>query len=131
MEKESLKSEIQKIPIEKRQLILDWAVEIKEIQNNKLLTTKQKIQRLKVVNNSEVFKTIFSFVIKLLSSKCKNATLPMRLAFIGGSSGMILAGTSGAGIAALGGAIGLPFFLVTAAGGAFIGTIIDTLKQKK
>lgn len=131
MKKESIKSEIQKIPIEKQRIILDWAVQIKEIQNDKLLTTKQKIQKLKVVNNSEVFKTIFSFVTKLLSSNWKNTTLPMKLAIIGGSSGMLLAGTSGAGIAALGGAIGLPFFLVTAAGGAFVGTIIDNLKEKK
>ena len=42
---------------------------------------------------------------------------------------VVIFGGSGAGIAALGGAIGLPLFLLTGAGGALVGMIIERLDK--
>ncbi len=52
-------------------------------------------------------------------------------AAIGGTAGLIVAGTGGVGIAALGGAIGLPVALVTAIGGAFLGSRYGLAQENK
>lgn len=50
-----------------------------------------------------------------------------RLGLLGGSiAGVAFAG-QGAGIAALGGAVGVPLWLVAGAGGTFLGTLVDAL----
>ncbi len=52
-------------------------------------------------------------------------------AALGGTAGLIIAGTGGVGIAALGGAIGLPFAVLTAAGGAFLGSRYGLIKENE
>ncbi len=48
-------------------------------------------------------------------------------AFLGGSgAGLLLLGTQGAGIAALGGAIGVPLWLVVGSGAAVLDALIDS-----
>ena len=126
------KSEIQSLEKSERQNILNWAVEVRKIQNNKSLSKKEKIYDLKKLNNKQAFKNAISLSLKYLKSYWKKANWAQRIGVIGLGGGLAVAGTSGgAGIAALGGAIGLPLFLVTAAGGAFIGTIIDSLEKNK
>ena len=56
--------------------------------------------------------------------------LPAGMA-IGGAVGALTLSGQGAGIAALGGAIGLPLFVVFGAGGALAGVIIDEIRKKK
>lgn len=52
-------------------------------------------------------------------------------AFLGGSAaGVLLLGTQGAGIAALGGAIGVPLWLVVGGGAAVLDALIDTSKDQ-
>ncbi|WDF48382.1 hypothetical protein PQ459_07850 [Chryseobacterium sp. KACC 21268] len=124
-----LEIEILKIPESDREIVLDWATQIKMIQDQTTLSKKEKLKELKELNNSKAFKSAFKIVTQIFSTKWKNANLPTRLSLVGGGVGILFAGAQGAGIAALGSAIGLPLFLVTAAGGAFIGTIIDNLKK--
>lgn len=51
-------------------------------------------------------------------------------AFLGGSAaGLVLLGTQGAGIAALGGAIGVPLWLVVGGGAAVLDALIDRSKD--
>lgn len=57
-------------------------------------------------------------------------SLPARMAMGAAAAALTLSG-QGAGIAALGGAIGVPLFVVFGAGGALAGVIIDEIKQKK
>ena len=52
------------------------------------------------------------------------------MAILAGGGTLLTAGLAGSGIAALGGAIGVPLFLLTAAGGSFVGLIIDSLVKK-
>jgi len=53
-----------------------------------------------------------------------------RLAIIGTGIGLSFFYGQGAGIAALGGAIGVPLWVVFGAGGAYAGTIIEAAKRK-
>ena len=56
--------------------------------------------------------------------------LPARLALASAAAALTLSG-QGAGIAALGGAVGVPLFVVFGAGGALAGVIIDEIRKKK
>lgn len=54
-----------------------------------------------------------------------------RLGAIGVGGGLLFFGTKGAGIAALGTAIGVPLWVVFGAGGAFLGVLYDELNRKR
>ena len=126
-----IKSDLEKLNETERQNVLNWAVEVRKIQHNNKLTTKEKIYDLKNLNNKQAFKNVISIVLNYSKSYWKKANWAQKIGIIGLTGGLIVAGASGgAGIAALGGAIGLPLFLVTTAGGTFIGTIIDSLNKK-
>lgn len=56
--------------------------------------------------------------------------LPARIAIGAAVTALTISG-QGAGIAALGGAIGVPLFIVFGAGGALAGVIIDEVRKKK
>ena len=56
--------------------------------------------------------------------------LPAKMAMGAAAAALTLSG-QGAGIAALGGAIGVPLFVVFGAGGALAGVIIDEARKKK
>ena len=59
----------------------------------------------------------------------KERGLPARMAMGAAVTALTLPG-QGAGIAALGGAIGVPLFVVFGAGGALAGVIIDEVRKK-
>lgn len=59
----------------------------------------------------------------------KERGLPARMAMAAAAAALTLSG-QGAGIAALGGAIGVPLFVVFGAGGALAGVIIDEIRKK-
>ena len=59
----------------------------------------------------------------------KERGLPARMAMGAAVTALTLSG-QGAGIAALGGAIGVPLFVVFGAGGALAGVIIDEVRKK-
>lgn len=126
-----IKSDLEKLDDVEKQNVLSWAVEVRKIQQNNKLSSKEKIYDLKNLNNKQVFKNVISIVLNYSKSYWKKANWAQKIGIIGLTGGLIIAGASGgAGIAALGGAIGLPLFLVTTAGGTFIGTIIDSLNKK-
>ena len=126
-----IKSDLEKLDDVEKQNVLNWAVEVRKIQQNNKLSSKEKIYDLKNLNNKQVFKNVISIVLNYSKSYWKKANWAQKIGIIGLTGGLIVAGASGgAGIAALGGAIGLPLFLVTTAGGTFIGTIIDSLNKK-
>ena len=126
-----IKFDLEKLDDIEKQNVLNWAVEVRKIQQNNKLSSKEKIYDLKNLNNKQVFKNVISIVLNYSKSYWKKANWAQKIGIIGLTGGLIVAGASGgAGIAALGGAIGLPLFLVTTAGGTFIGTIIDSLNKK-
>ncbi len=114
---------------EERIQLLVWAENVKAIQKDKSLTKKKKISRLIKLSNSNTFKSCSKLAMSYSKKYWKNASYAERLGIIGAGGALTLVGFGGAGIAALGGAIGVPLFLITAAGGTFIGTIIDKLNK--
>lgn len=128
-EKQMKDFEVQHLSKEEKKILLDWAKNVKTIQKDKNLNFNSKINALKELNNSGAFRSSTKFVTSKTKHYWKNASWSERLGIIGGSGALAIAGFGGAGIAALGGAVGLPLFLVTAAGGTLIGTIIDKLDK--
>lgn len=112
---------------DEKRILLDWAKNVKSIQSNKKLSIKEKLKALKSLNNSEAFKNIAKYVSLKTKHYWENANWSERLGIICGGGTFAFFGFGGSGIAAMGGAVGLPLFLVTAAGGTLIGTIIDKL----
>lgn len=128
---ELIKKELQSLNQKEKSNLLDWAIQVREIQQNNNLTKREKIYNLRSLNNKKAFFNSIKLIQIFFSMRWRKASWPTRLTLIGGSAGLLLiAGSEGAGIAALGGAIGIPFFLITAAGGALIGTIINNLNNK-
>ena len=113
-----------------KEIVLNWAKEVRAIQKDKSLTTKNKIKALSALNNSKAFKSTSKLMLMHSKRYWKNSSWSERLGIIGGGGALVLFGAAGSGIAALGGAVGIPFFLVTAAGGTLIGTIIDKLDNR-
>ena len=113
-----------------KEILLEWAKKVKGIQKNDQLSFKEKITELKTLNNSGAFKSSTKIITAYVKRYWRNANWTERLALLGAGGTLIVFGSGGAGISALGGAIGLPLFLVTAAGGALIGIIIDKLESK-
>ncbi len=100
---------------------------MKQIQQNKNLSKKEKIYELRQLNNQKTFVNAVSIFKTFFVEKWKSANWAKRIALVGGGIGLAIGGSQSAGIAALGGAIGVPLFLVTAGGGALIGLIIESL----
>ncbi|WP_452233054.1 hypothetical protein [Lacinutrix sp. MEBiC02595] len=122
---------VEKLNTSEKEEILAWAKNVKEIQNDKNLNVKDKIKSLKELDNKTAFISLGKIIKTKTKKSWKNASWAKRLGVIGASGALLTVSGSGAGIAALGGAIGLPLFLVTAAGGTLIGTLIDELSKNK
>jgi hypothetical protein len=58
-------------------------------------------------------------------------SLPARLGLSAAAFAALLLSGQGAGIAALGGAIGVPLWIVFGAGGAFAGVLIEEIQRKE
>lgn len=71
-----------------------------------------------------------STILNILKKFWTKLSWAQKLGLIGATGTLLTVGGAGAGIAALGGATGISLFLLTAAGGTFIGTIIDTIIKK-
>lgn len=122
--------EFDKLSQEEKAKILAWARQVRAIQKNPALNFKQKFNALKQLNNSQAFKSTNKFVLMHSKRYWKHAPWTERIGLIGLAGGAIVFGVQGAGIAALGGAVGLPLFLLTGAGGALVGMIIERLDKK-
>ncbi|MBA6316877.1 hypothetical protein [Cellulophaga baltica] len=100
-----------------KRLLLEWAEKVKALQKNKTLTKKQKVKAFSQLNNSNAFKSCSKLAMSYSKEYWKNASYAERLGIIGG---IAFVGLGGAGVSALGGAVGIPFFLLTAAGGPLL-----------
>lgn len=111
--------------------LLQWAEEMHAIMNRSGSLIKKATSAIQVTAQSKVLLPI----MKLAGGELKrlgwdDRGLPARIAIGAAGAALTLSG-SGAGIAALGGAIGVPLWVVFGAGGAFVGVIIDELNKSK
>ena len=120
--------EAKKYTNEQLEKTLDLAKEIKIVQDNQSLTKKQKKKELRqfVKKNKKLFlRMVFIFLHRKLWTERSWA---VRLAMIAIIPGVIKGGS--VGIATMGIGIGIPMFLMTAFGGAFIGMVIEEIKKE-
>lgn len=101
---------------------------------NEMREMGDKLQEIRRGSGSLPSKTLAAS--KLVASALKQIAwdergLKARLALSGAVAGVVLFGGQGAGIAALGTAIGVPLWVVFGAGAAFIGALYEELTGRK
>jgi hypothetical protein len=121
---------IENLDEEKRELLLVWSQDAKQIVDDIELSKKKKLTKLYELNTSPVVKEILLAIFFALKKYTwDERSWSGRLALAGLGAGIATAGSQSAGVAAMGGAIGIPLFLLTSAGGALLGLIIDEIKK--
>jgi hypothetical protein len=109
----------------------EWALEMRMILNSSC----SRVEKASLAIRATASAKILLPVMKVVGSELKRhgwdeRGLPARTAIGAAAAALTLSG-SGAGIAALGGAIGVPLWVVFGAGGAFVGVIIDEFNKSK
>lgn len=127
---QEIKNRIEDLNSEEREVLLKWAQKVREIQSNKELSYTQKLNKLKSLEHLPALKNLGILIKDKSQIAWKNASWSKRMAIIAGGGTLVTVGFAGSGIAALGGAIGVPLFLLTASGASLIGLIIDSLVKK-
>ena len=115
-----------------RELLADWARQLVEIKNSNL-SKFEKGKRAVLLSTSS--KTLLP-LMKVLAVELKRVGWDergwsARLGLAGIITGVLVFSGQGAGIAALGGAIGVPLWVVLGAGGAFAGQLIEAANRRK
>lgn len=115
-----------------REAMLNWATQLVEIRNSHLTSAEKAKAAISATIES---KAIYPF-IKTLGREIKRIgwverSLPARIGLSAAAFAAVLLSGKGAGIAALGGAIGVPLWVVFGAGGAFAGVIIEELGRQR
>jgi hypothetical protein len=121
-----------------RRALLAWAEELLRIRESTLTVAQKARAALRASLRTEVATPLLHVLAEEsrdLGIRSKKVLWDdrgwgARLALGGITLGTVAFGSQGAGIAALGGAIGVPLWLVLGAGGAFLGCLIEELRGK-
>lgn len=107
--------------------IIYWLTLVREILNNDNLTRLQKFQQIyEIVDTGSVFNMIKEWLTKTVH----DLPLPIKVALPATLIAVPFIGGQGAGIAALGSAIGVPILLIIFLGSAGITSIIEAFVSK-
>lgn len=105
---------ISKLSSSKKEKLMTILKQVNKVQSSNL-TTKEKAKEIKQI---------------MWSDQSTNSKLFIG-AFLGAVTGLFIFGTGGIGIAALGTGVGVWGWLATAAGGAFISSLIQNYEKKE
>ena len=113
-----------------REALLFWVVRLIQIRESSLSGIQKAKQALQLTSKSKVVWP----VVKILSQEVKRLGwdergTKSRFGMVGAGVGLALFGSQGAGIAALGTAIGVPLWVVLGAGAYFAPVLIDELMK--
>jgi hypothetical protein len=113
-----------------REALLLWMVQLIQIRESSLPSLQKAKQALRLTAQSKVVWP----VVKILAQEVKRLGwdergTKSRFGIAGAGVGLALFGTQGAGIAALGTAIGVPLWVVLGAGAYFAPVFIEELKK--
>lgn len=108
--------------------ILSWLALVREILEQTELSTKEKLKHIYMISDSKATVKIMLNSIETSVKNYKNADLPLaiKIAIPVTLAAATVVGGSGAGIAALGGAIGVPILLLVFLGTAGITAILES-----
>ena len=116
---------------EDRELLLRWAEGLLAVRNGPDTIYEKAKQALALTASSQALIPLIKLVAKTTKRVgWEERSLPARLAISAATLAIVTTG-GGAGIAALGGAIGVPLWVVFGAGGAFVGVLIDEIAKAK
>ena len=115
---------------QEREALLLWMVQLLQVRDSSLSSVQKAKQAVVLTTRSKVIWPM----VKLLANEVKRVGweergTKSRFGIAGASVGLALFGTQGAGIAALGGAIGVPLWVVLGAGAYFAPVLIDELRK--
>lgn len=116
-----------------RLAIAAWAADLLAIRNDSALTAVEKARRAVRLTAGA---SVVSPMAVILSREVRrlgwdDRSWAGRLGLAGAGLGLALFGGQGAGIAALGTAIGVPLWIVLGSGGAFAGVLIEELSKER
>lgn len=121
-----------------REALLGWARKLTEIRNSNLPAVMKASRALSASTKREVIVSATALIYRRVEPLIRDVKrhgwdergIPSRFMIGGIMLGATAFSGQGAGLAALGSAIGLPLWLVLGAGGAFLGTLVDELSGK-
>ena len=118
-----------------RAAVLTWARQLLAIRDTKTGRLRRMAAAVRVSAN----RSVLTSVIRRMHGQLRKAgyrgkqllwddrNWAARFALSGVAAGVAVGGGANAGLAALGSAIGVPLWLVTASGGAFLGALVDEI----
>lgn len=118
--------------VEEQAALLKWLHQLSEVRAGDLTSAQKAVQALTLTAKSRTLWPVLKTLASLLKQHgWDDRSLKARFGIVGATAGMVVFGWAGAGIAALGGAIGLPLWIVLGAGGLAAGALIEELSAKK
>lgn len=115
-----------------RAALMHWARQLLEIRDSDLPATKKASEALRLTARSKVIWPSAKIIGREVKRHAwDERSLKGRMGLGAAGIGAAIFGGQGAGIAALGTAIGVPLWVVLGAGGAFAGMLIEELSGKK
>lgn len=117
--------------MEERAVLLRWAQQMVAVRESDGLPIEKAKRAILLTVQSGAIQPFLVFIggeIKRVGWDERG--LPERLALSAAATAALLFSGQGAGIAALGGAIGVPLWVVFGAGGAFAGVIIEEINRR-
>lgn len=115
---------------QEREALLLWMLQLVHIRDSGISNVLKAKQALQITAQSKVIWPM----VKILAQEVKRhgwdeRGTKSRFGIIGSGVGLVLFGTQGAGIAALGTAIGVPLWVVLGAGAYFAPVLIEELRK--
>lgn len=113
-----------------REALLNWMVGLLQIRDSSQTATRKARLALQLTYKSKVIWP----VVKAISLEVKRhgwdeRSTKAKYGLVGAATGIALFGSQGAGIAALGTAIGVPLWVVLGAGAAFAAPFVERLRE--
>lgn len=120
-------SEAEKIAVK------NWAQDAYIIRNDETLSKKERFLKLyQVTNREKILKTFFKSLFKFIKKHgWDERSLAGRFMLGGAFMGAVATTGKAAGIASSGFAFGVPVWILTSSGAAFLGTILEEFKRTK
>ena len=116
---------------EERAALLFWATQLIAIRDANLPALEKAKRAIRLTIDSGAILPFITFLgTEIKRVGWDERGLPERLALSAAAVAALVFSGQGAGIVALGGAIGVPLWVVFGAGGAFAGVIIDEAKRR-
>jgi hypothetical protein len=104
-----------------------WATDLLEIRNSELSTSEKARRALQISAQLKVIRPLLNTAwAEVKRHGWEERNTPARWGLVGAGAGILFGG--GAGIAALGGAIGLPLWIVLGAGATFAAVLVEELR---